>query len=269
MDVESTRIRTITSTRNSAHGFNSIKIVLRVSFKLSSTLLVLAATTRSAVGLLLSDLPTPSLVLDVHSIQRQIGFDLLPPLALRQHNEVLIPINPANHVHIDTTAAPVELLSSTNSPFSYVHCTVTRPREDADPVLDDPASTFLAELDFEPTSLQPVKLVLGLNNHHVGSYYWARSAGAGTAMDAPGIVVDGRGIVRWQSQEGPIDCNSNDGKRSEWVNFLLTGDTVQLLPEDAEAAIHQFARRGRVYGISSRGRPMGSEPEVVCTWKLM
>lgn len=87
-------------------------------------------------------------------------------------------------------------------------------------------------------------------------------------MDAPGIVVDERGIVRWQSKEGPIDCNSNDGKRSEWVNFLRTGDTVQLLPEDAEAAIHQFARQGRVYGISSQGRPLGSEPEVVCTWKL-
>lgn len=259
----------ITSTCNNAFNFNPIKNASRVSLKLSSTiLLVLAATTRSAVGLLLSDLPTPSLVLDVHSIQRKIGTDVLPPLALRRHNAVLIPVNPANDVEIDETVVPVELLASTTSPFSYLHCTVKRPREDADPILDDPASTFLAELDFEPTILQPVKLVLGLNNHHVGSYYWARSAGAGAAMDAPGIVVDERGIVRWQSKEGPIDCNSNDGKRSEWVNFLRTGDTVQLLPEDAEAAIHQFARQGRVYGISSQGRPLGSEPEVVCTWKL-
>ena len=209
-------------------------------------------------------------MLDTRTIQRHIGSDLVPPLALRQHNAVIVPANPVDGFQIDTTAVPVELLSSTRaSPFSYLHCTVTRPREDADSVLDNPTSTFLAQLDLEPTTFLPAKLVLGLNNHHVGSYYWARSAGGGAAMDAPGIIVDGRGILRWQSMEGPIDCNSNDGKRSEWVNFLRNGDTVQLLPQDADAAVHQFAKLGRVYGVSSRGRPLGSEPEVVCTWKLI
>jgi hypothetical protein len=65
-----------------------------VIWKLPSILVVtlLVATTNSVAALLLSDLPTPSLVLDVQSIQRQIGTESLPQLVLRQQNAVLMPM---------------------------------------------------------------------------------------------------------------------------------------------------------------------------------
>jgi hypothetical protein len=58
-------------------------------------------------------------------------------------------------------------------------------------------------------------LALGLNNHYVGGYYWARSGmGAGSSMEAPGVTFcSEKGQLQWGDQ------NSNDGKRSEWVEF--------------------------------------------------
>lgn len=88
-------------------------------------------------------------------------------------------------------------------------------------------------------------------------------------MEAPGVRCTDDGILCWESPGGPQECNSNDGKRSEWVNFLRSGDNVQLLPSDPEDAIIQFIKkRGRVFGVSSTGRPMGSEPQVVCEWTI-
>lgn len=95
-------------------------------------------------------------------------------------------------------------------------------------------------------------------------------------MEAPGVLFDmsggDRGILRWERKGGPIECNSNDGKRSEWVNFLRSGDTVQLLPFDVEDAILcMTASKGStdcIFGVSSKNRPLGSEPEVVCKWRL-
>mmetsp|Transcript_4602 Transcript_4602/g.5997 ORF Transcript_4602/g.5997 Transcript_4602/m.5997 type:complete len:140 (+) Transcript_4602:231-650(+) len=86
-----------------------------------------------------------------------------------------------------------------------------------------------------------------------------------------------RGILKWQTGGGPIECNSNDGKRSEWVNFLRKGDHVQLLPFSIEDTMMSFVQRfdlddtssSRIYGISSKGRPLGSEPLVVCQWRVV
>ena len=167
--------------------------------------------------------------------------------------------------------------------FLYMHTRVTRSREQAVHGQDDPVGTFLAETDYTGmlSTNNGATLVLGLNNHHVGSYYWARSAGAGAAMEAPGIVFDvATGVLRWQSESGPVDCNSNDGKRSEWVNFLRPGDNVQLVPLDAQDAVtnmilqqqEQIDTSGkeqssvRLFGVSAANRPLGSEPAVVCCW---
>ena len=190
----------------------------------------------------------------------------------------------------------------------YLHTSVIRAREDVNEN-DEPINTFLAEVDltqslcFSPSSKsnnnnnnniveeggshvdvhrpKNAHLVLGLNNHHVGSYYWARSAGMGSSMEAPGISFeslsddDERGIIRWEKGGGPLECNSNDGKRSEWVNFLRIGDNVQLLPLCEEGAMMAFLQKfgyedetcgSRIYGISSKGRPLGSEPMVICRW---
>ena len=46
--------------------------------------------------------------------------------------------------------------------------------------------TFLAEIDVPYGLGRNSQLVMGINNHHVGSYYWARSVGMGASMEAPG-----------------------------------------------------------------------------------
>jgi hypothetical protein len=177
------------------------------------------------------------------------------------------------------------------SALGYIHASVSNPRP------QDGGGSFLAELDLPYDQRFKGRLVLGINNHHVGSYYWARSAGMGASMEAPGIsfrssssnlssleAIHG-GILCWEGNQGPRDCNSNDGKRSEWVNFLRKGDTIQLLPEcfqeclmefwirseaamgSVDATSSNFDRYG-IYGFSSQGRPLGSEPIVTCKWEI-
>lgn len=185
--------------------------------------------------------------------------------------------------------------------FAYVHASVVRSKEDdnskSGPEYDNEEqhsspSTFLAQTDLTTNFLpdeegigqeqkrDALQLVLELNNHHTGSYYWARAAGKGSSMEAPGVkFVAADGTLRWQEEGGFVNCNSNDGKRSEWVNFLRKGDTVQMVPFDSsigEDILMEFAKEentndyyncARVFGISLEGRPMGSEPAVICQWK--
>jgi len=41
-----------------------------------------------------------------------------------------------------------------------------------------------------------------------------------------------------------------------------------LRPHDPEAALLSYATKGGIYGVSAAGRPLGSEPVVVCEWKV-
>ena len=304
--------------------------------------------------LLLSDLPTPSFIIDTqallrrHSVATRVSPDdglaiysssRLPPSIRCPKNGILlrpsrivssresISTSSSKTTYRTTTTVNAEAEADSESivlecefeviegqpSVGYIHASVVRAREDVIPGVDEPVSTFLAEVDVgcdlcggdeqDNNSGGGARLVLGLNNHHVGSYYWARSAGAGSSMEAPGIsfcssaggttTVRSRGILRWVNEEGPEACNSNDGKRSEWVNFLRTGDTVQFVPMDGQDSILRFSKRFgistvestesdtdmdysarsrgrsiRVFGISSQGRPMGSEPEVICEWTV-
>jgi hypothetical protein len=186
--------------------------------------------------------------------------------------------------------------ASTSRTVFYLHARVVRGRRGAVDIASNDgdgddggtgavtqrSETFLCQLDLpdaadlhlgggEPCA----QLVLGLNNHHVGSYYWARSAGGGAAMEAPGIVLEGGSVLRWKpstSFDDAFGSNSNDGKRSEWANFLRPSDQVQLVP--APSALpkqirYYGTRLDQVYGISSRGRPMGSEPIVACRYRVV
>jgi hypothetical protein len=301
--------------------------------------------------LLLSDLPTPSFIIDTQALLRRhsvaaspladdvlaIYSSRLPPsircpkngILLRpsrivSSREIISTSSSTKTTYPTTTTVNAEAEADSESivlecefeviegqpSVGYIHTSVVRAREDVIPGVD-PVSTFLAEVDVGCDLCGGgARLVLGLNNHHVGSYYWARSAGAGSSMEAPGIsfcgsaggttTVPSRGILRWVNEEGPEACNSNDGKRSEWVNFLRTGDTVQFVPMDGQDSILRFSKRFgistiestesdtdmvysapmkdddhatwgrsiRVFGISSQGRPMGSEPEVICEWTV-
>lgn len=224
----------------------------------------------------LSDLVTPSFLIDVQSIQRVAcsnGDSPIPPILLPSSNQQIVAHSFEKYSHqghpqhtFDTTLHPIDILGAAEGGdvcYGYMHCRVTKPRQ------PDDSTTFLAALDVPAAAAVGAHLVLGLNNHHVVSYYWARSAGAGAAMEAPGVVLsNGGNTLQWESEAGFTDCNSNDGKRSEWVNFLRTGDQVQLRPACTETALLQPAWRHKIYGISTAGRPLGSEPVVVCQWRV-
>ena len=93
-------------------------------------------------------------------------------------------------------------------------------------------------------------------------------------MEAPGIAYSAKGgLLSWKNEGGPIESNSNDGKRSEWCNFLRIGDTVQLVPANGQETLLQFSKQfgkqsieQRLFGISSKNRPLGSEPTVICEY---
>ena len=242
---------------------------------------------------LLSDIATPALLIDVGFLRKTLKRPTIPPLKLDNDdkNIILVPQplddddnnNNNNrwcpHALDDTAdphpdhhaAAPPNVVQQLG--VCYWHAAVTRGRKEA--TTTDDSSTFLAQLDVSSAVVaNDAHLVLGLNNHHVISYYWARSAGGGACMEAPGIVVvqqqpDGFACLAWQDAGGPQACNSNDGKRSEWANFLRPGDQVQLVPHDATRAILQAQQcKIKIYGVSSYQRPMGSEPAVVCEWTV-
>ena len=234
---------------------------------------------------LLSDLPTPSLVIELQTLQRHLKSEGIPSIALSDDGKTVVlrpsPIKGAQRTSLETSSddAVEARQAFASSDVLYLHSKVTRPKEEVG-AKDEPTSTFLAEIDLPPRLCDgSAQLVLGLTFDYVGSYYWARSAGAGAAMEAPGVLFDTRdsskGILRWEQEGGPSACNSNDGKRSEWVNFLRRGDNVQLLPAHPEKAVLAFLneynsdseRSCRMYGVTSKGRPLGSEPEVVCEWR--
>lgn len=265
-------------------------------------LMVLTTQLHSVNSLmLLSDVPTPSFIIDVQALRRTaeppFSDGEIPCIRCPKNNLLLQPISLDNdsdstkHDNINSINCQFEIIDGQPA-IGYLHSTVTRGRDDAIPGEDEPISTFLAEIDLDPPlCCNDAHLVLGLNNHHVGSYYWARSAGAGSSMEAPGVGYDSNksnsnGVLRWLDEGGPTACNSNDGKRSEWVNFLRKQDTVQLLPHDGQNTLLEFYNRygqslssvdedgkegrgtsTRIFGISNEGRPMGSEPAVVCEWR--
>lgn len=119
-------------------------------------------------------------------------------------------------------------------------------------------------------------LAMGLNNHWDADYYWARSAGKNSNRPAPGIGVragsDGFAqVVRLSeveaaaAQAGGGGIQPNDGKWSEWVEFLKPGDEIDLVPNSPMAVIRQ-APAGCVIGVSRAGRPLGAEPYVSVEW---
>lgn len=260
------------------------------------------AASISAVSslVLLSDLPTPSFVIDTQALIRrcyvgpprdEAATQLPPSIRCPGNDIVLCPVvtdgkgNSVQHENQLILDCAFEVIEGEPA-MGYLHSSVLRAREDAIPGQDDPLSTFLAEIDLDPSLCSgDATLVLGLNNHHVGGYYWARSAGAGASMEAPGVefsISADQTVLRWQSDNGPTACNSNDGKRSEWVNFLRKRDTVQLVPGDGQGTLLRFRDHFgaqsadeesevgtpiQVFGITSEGRPMGSEPEVVCEYR--
>jgi hypothetical protein len=210
-------------------------------------------------ALLISDLATPCLLIDVGFLQKQQASEIEPfPLPRLQVGSYSL--DPKVLQCSDRYTEGTEFLAKHDAltpGVCYLHTSVVVPTNEE---ISDTRN--LAELDLPANSSCKAHLVLGLNNHHVISYYWARSAGAGSSMEAPGIELVSNKL-RWLSDDWK-ECNSNDGKRSEWVAFLRPKDTVQLLPDEDWRSWEL-----PVWGVSSRGRPLGSEPAVICEWNTI
>lgn len=146
-------------------------------------------------ALLLSDMSTPSFVIDMRSLRKRysaVDKDTIPSLHLPRHGISLYPSSNKEEATKlldlgDATAISIDLQDRIDeAAIGYLHTCVVKSREDAgsgnNSSEDD--NTFLAELDLPPSlcGSDGARLVLGLNNHHVGSYYWARSAGAGSSV---------------------------------------------------------------------------------------
>ena len=243
-------------------------------------------------SLLLSNVPTPSFIIDVDVLQKITKSTVLPSIFLPKYNVLVypVPISTEGKAVSNNFVAPLvyeaNFSPSNGRSIAYLQSKVITVEE------KHVDSRFIAELDLPPSlcrdpsvntnattkSESYARLVQGLTNDRVGSYYWARSTGLGSSMMAIGVQygdIQGKGVLRWEDDSGKgepfsFKCNSNDGQRSEWVECLRLGDTVQLVPFYGEEAMMNFLSTfsHRVYGVQIKGRPLGSEPLVVCEWKI-
>mmetsp|Transcript_26662 Transcript_26662/g.67670 ORF Transcript_26662/g.67670 Transcript_26662/m.67670 type:complete len:214 (-) Transcript_26662:7-648(-) len=207
---------------------------------------MLCLTSLAVAIVTLSDVRTPTLVIDVDAIARDRSLEQL--VALGVDAELEAELGPAAYLHTRVAASSLQ----------------RRPRYHKD------ASYALARLD-TPLPAGGAYLAMGLNNDYDASYYWARHAGPSSRAAVPGIGVrEGdlglAEIFRLSEEEGRRQGNlqPNDGKWSEWCEFLKPGDQVDLVPTSALAALR--AAGGALCGISRADRPLGAEPEVLGTW---
>jgi len=128
---------------------------------------------------LLSDLPTPSFVIDIDSLNKRytstlqpISVDVVAPSIRCPDNNLVLHSSINKDICIYCDFKVEEMVPS----IGYIHSSIIRAREDKN---EDDTSTYLAEIDLDHKLCDDAQLVLGLNNHHVGGYYWARSAGVG------------------------------------------------------------------------------------------
>ena len=242
--------------------------MLSVRFFGSSLVLLIVHFTNALV--LVRDLPTPCTIVDLSVLQRILCDDdvtnskdtnAIPSLG---YFDTIFRPHILDDDNCPTTNAPLVNFESINIMEEAVGLLYWHVKVQENANTDDHLCIRLdMNGDNSMVCINDFRLVLGINNHHVGSYYWARSAGSGASMEAPGIVYD-NGILTWKN-ETAANSNSNDGKRSEWVAFLNPDDTVQLIPTSEKAM--ELLLHLPMYGITTQGRPLGSEPMVVCKWK--
>ena len=244
--------------------------------------------------MLLSSLPSGSMVLELSQCENSLSARRLDDNA-----------SSASLCSLDDELFASPSLDAVLTPGTcFVHGTVTETtvRDAMDARFGSGKAVTVGTLDVGPvlapmlaaTSCKPEESVTGTSylglglNHHVGGYYYARGLGTGAAAPAQGIGLRtpaaGEGLelfwyLRRKELTGAADpgnlplearVNSNDGKRSEWVDFLRRGDTVQIIPASPAAALQALgeARGQAVYGVRREGRPKGSEPAVERKWVI-
>jgi hypothetical protein len=225
----------------------------------SSSLAVVVRT-----GALLSDLPTPSLLLELSLAEGVLGDSLDEILSLPQQQleDNLLDGSLFIHTQVTDTSLRDAITEEEGSGKSHVICQV------------DAASPGEQRLP------GGAYLGIGLANHHVGGYYWARGMGIGASLPAHGVAFrspssDGDAGELYWKKRGPgsnamettdESSNSNDGKRSEWADFLSVGDTVQLVPNNANEVLNPDSPFSTLLGVRRIGRPLGADPIVEKIW---
>ncbi len=216
------------------------------------------------VGDLLSDLPTPSLLLELSMAENAAGEVGLDAAVMRSSDPGI---------------------SFEGSLFVHTKVTDTSERDTITRIQGSGKSSLICTVDTPPDMIPGgAFLGIGLANHHVGGYYWARGMGIGASLPAHGIdfgtsssVPGGsHGQLFWRRRGPGMDAketteessNSNDGKRSEWADFLSVGDTVQLVPNNAKEVLTNSPFR-LLLGVRRIGRPMGADPIVERIWQRL
>ena len=299
---------------------------------------------------LLSDLPTPTLLVELSLAENALKNttmsldDVLSVLSSERFPEILDPAssssNNNNNDEVEKTLC--ELLLD-GSIFMHTQVTDTSVRDRINRDYGSGKSSVIGRVDACPKQhiSGGAYLGIGLSNHHVGGYYWARGMGIGASLEAHGVAFRGvrgsisekrteesddndrssssndsseeedSGIISgavfapnnggsttggelyWKRRssdpaksyssgggnEGDIasaalcrgnttdeSSNSNDGKRSEWADFLVPGDTVQLIPYNAARVLRKSVFQ-RLVGVRRVGRPLGADPIVERLWK--
>ena len=226
-------------------------------------------------GCILSDLPTPCLLLEMSLAESAAG-DVGVDTALRR------------------TSCDVDINFDGSL---FVHTTVidTSERDQITKTLGSGKSSIICKIDTTPDQIPGgAYLGIGLANHHVGGYYWARGMGIGASLPAHGIEFGSSssssssssisndtantgsedGHLFWRKRGPGSDAretteessNSNDGKRSEWADFLSVGDRVELVPNNATAVIRNSPYQVLI-GVRRQGRPLGADPIVERIWQ--
>ena len=219
-----------------------------------ATFLLMCLPSHALIGTMLCDVPTPALVVDCTTARRQRGISIL---------ENISPFSPALQgllfVHTSVT-------SGRDISFGAVGATTRGSTgyfmKGTREVVGD---IVLASLD-APHCGGSAYVGLGLNNHFTGGYYWGRSSGPGAALPAPGVgvVFAESGLLQLVRTED--DENSNDGKRSEWCDFLQRGDQLQLVVKPEELATASFDMLVGVCRDGDGNVPRGAEPRVEALW---
>jgi hypothetical protein len=231
------------------------------------------------IGDLLSDLPTPILLLELS----------LAEGAIKDSSSG----NRLNNALEDPTRRFPTSTSLDEALFVHTKVTSTSKRDAACETFGSGKTTSVCEVDVSPDDIPGgAYLCIGLANHLVGGYYWARGMGIGACLPAHGIAFGsepkndygdkeeehkkgGDGELYWKKRGPGQDAketteessNSNDGKRSEWADFVVVGDTVQLVPENALQVLTSSSTSfSTLIGMRRIGRPLGADPIVEMVW---
>ena len=238
--------------------------------------------------ILLSDLETPSLVLELDLLERK--------------RENGVPTTEDILSNIENSHLLQDCL------FIHTKVISTKLRDTFVEENGSGKSLYIAQVDASFLIQSACYLGIGLANHHVGGYYWARGMGIGASLPAHGVefgtwddyqqscaeiasqqqpippstetssfltaAKDATGGHLYWKTRGPGEdakapteesSNSNDGKRSEWADFLRVGDTVQLVPLEPHTVL-RAADYTTMYGVRRSNRPKGADPLVEAVW---